>query len=79
MAKGSKANVWLKFSTLGIQMGLIIYFGSLFGEWLDKNYPSEVFGYHKLLTLFAVFGATYSLIRQVIKISNDEDKQKRNL
>jgi hypothetical protein len=79
MAKQTKANVWLKFSSLGIQMGFVIYFGSLAGEWLDNNYPSDFFGYHKLLTLFAVFGATYSLIRQVIKMSNDDEKQKRDL
>lgn len=79
MAKDSKGNIWLKFSTLGIQMGFIIYFGSLLGGWLDENYPSDFVGYHKVLTLFAVFGATYSLIRQVIKMSNDDEKQKPNL
>ena len=70
------SNVWLKFSSLGLQMGLTIYLCHLLGAWLDKNQPSETFGYDKVLTLFAVFGSTYSVIRQVIKMSNDDDAKK---
>jgi tRNA G18 (ribose-2'-O)-methylase SpoU len=32
------SNVWLKFSSLGLQMGLTIYFCHLLGAWLDKNH-----------------------------------------
>ena len=54
-------------------MGLSIYLASLLGTWLDKNYPSDIFAYNKVLTLFAVFGSTFSVIRQVIKMSNDDE------
>ncbi len=70
------SNVWLKFSSLGLQMGLTIYLSHLLGVWLDKNHPSDSFGYDKVLTLFAVFGSTYSVIRQVIKMSNEDDAKK---
>ncbi len=70
------SNVWLKFSSLGLQMGLTIYVCSLLGTWLDKNHPSDIFAYNKVLTLFAVFGSTYSVIRQVIKMSNEYDAKK---
>ena len=70
------SNVWLKFSSLGLQMGLTIYLCHLLGAWLDKNHPSQTFGYDKVLTLFAVFGSTYSVIRQVIKMSNEDDAKK---
>ena len=70
------SNVWLKFSSLGLQMGLTNYLCHLLGAWLDKNHPSETFGYDKVLTLFAVFGSTYSVIRQVIKMSNEDDAKK---
>ena len=70
------SNVWLKFSSLGLQMGLTIYLCHLLGAWLDKNHPSETFGYDKVLTLFAVFGSTYSVIRQVVKMSNEDDAKK---
>jgi len=71
-----KTNVWLKYSSLGLQMGITIYVCSLLGTWLDKNYPSDFLTYNKVLTLFAVFGSTFSVIRQVIKMSNDEAKKK---
>jgi hypothetical protein len=71
--KDNKPAVWLKFSSLGLQMGLSIYLASLLGTWLDKNHPSDIFAYNKVLTLFAVFGSTFSVIRQVIKMSNDDE------
>lgn len=71
--KDNKSSVWLKFSSLGLQMGLSIYLASLLGTWLDKNYLSDIFAYNKVLTLFAVFGSTFSVIRQVIKMSNDDE------
>ena len=73
--KENKSSVWLKFSSLGLQMGLSIYLASLLGTWLDKNYPSDIFAYNKVLTLFAVFGSTFSVIRQVIKMSNDDESK----
>jgi uncharacterized membrane protein len=73
MAK-KNTSAWLRFSTMGLQLGLTIYLGSLLGEFLDKKYPSESISYHKVITLFAVFGATFSVIRQVIQLSKDEEK-----
>jgi hypothetical protein len=71
-----KNNSWIKYSSLGIQMGLTIYLSSLLGKWLDKSYPSDFITYHKVLTLFAIFGITFSTIRQVIKMSKDEEEKK---
>lgn len=73
--KDNKSTVWLKFSSLGLQMGLSIYLASLLGTWLDKNHPSDFMAYNKVLTLFAVFGSTFSVIRQVIKMSNDDESK----
>ena len=73
--KDNKSSVWLKFSSLGLQMGLSIYIASLLGTWLDKNHPSDIFGYNKVLTLFAVFGSMYSVIRQAINMSKEDDKK----
>lgn len=65
-------NTWVKFTSLGLQMGLTIYVFSLLGSFLDDRYPQTGFSWFKALTLFAVFGSTYSIIRQVIKMSNNE-------
>lgn len=72
-----KVNVYLRFTGLAFQMGLTIYLLSLLGNWLDKTYPSKIFNYTKVLTLFAVFGSTFSIIRQVIKLGKEEDSKEK--
>lgn len=60
-------NTLVKFSGLGIQMGVTIYLGVLGGEWLDSQYPNEK-GWFKIGgTLLAVFLAMYSVITEVNK------------
>lgn len=66
---------FIRFTGLGLQMGVSIWLGSLIGEWLDNKYPSEHISYYKVVTLFVVFGSIYSIIRQVIKISNQDDEE----
>ncbi|MFN5985176.1 MAG: AtpZ/AtpI family protein [Fluviicola sp.] len=69
----NKVNTYLRFTGLAFQMGLTIYLMSLLGNWLDFKYPSNLINYTKVLTLFAVFGSTFSIIRQVIKLGKEED------
>jgi len=64
---------YLRFSGIAIQMGLTIYLGSLLGKWLDSRFLNENQLYFKICTLFAVFLAMYSVIKQVIKITNQND------
>lgn len=66
-------NKYLRFSSIAIQMGLTIYLGSKLGEWLDSYFFNENQLYYKICTLFAVFLAMFSVIRQVTKISNKND------
>jgi len=54
-------------------MGGTIYLGSLFGGWLDGKFPNDHELYTKIVTLLAVFAAMFSVIRQVIKITNKDD------
>ena len=59
------------FSGVAIQMGAIIYGGSLLGEWLDvKNNFTEPF-YAKWITLVAVFLSIAGVIIQVTKLSKN--------
>ena len=74
MSKDSKKNPlnkYIRFTGIALQMGLTIYLGSLLGEWLDQKYPNDSELYTKSCTLAAVFGAIYSVIRQVIKITDN--------
>ena len=66
-------NKYLKFSGIAIQMGLTIYLGSKLGEWLDSYFLNENQLFYKICTLFAVFGAMFSIIKQVTKLTNNDD------
>ena len=54
-------------------MGGTIYLGSLLGGWLELKFPNDNEIYTKIVTLLAVFGAMFSVIYQVIKITNKDD------
>lgn len=72
--KNKMLSKFVRFSGLGLQMGLTIYVASLIGNWLDNKYKLENVSFFKILTLLAVFGTTYSIIRQVIKMGQEDDK-----
>ncbi|MCH4552087.1 AtpZ/AtpI family protein [Aestuariibaculum sp. L182] len=53
-------------------MGLTIYLGSKLGEWLDYKFDNSDQLYYKIVTLLAVFLAMFSVIRQVLNITNND-------
>ncbi len=55
-------------------MGLTIYLGSKLGEWLDVKFDNNNQLYYKIVTLIAVFVAVASVIFQVLKITNKDQK-----
>lgn len=63
-------NKYIKFTSIALQMGLTIYLGSKLGEWLDQKYSTTNQIYYKVVTLIAVAVAMFSVIYQVIKITN---------
>lgn len=70
-------NTWIKFSTMGIQMGATIYLGSLLGEWVASKFPESSLPIHQLISLFAIFGAIFTMILQVINHTKEEEKRKK--
>jgi len=71
-----KANKYVKFSSLGIQMGLIIYAFVWAGMFLDEYYEMSTPWFTVVLSLFGVIGSLILIIREVIKMSKDDDSQK---
>ncbi len=63
-------NKYVRFTTIAIQMGLTIYLGSKLGEWLDVKFNNTNQLYYKIVTLLAVFLAMFSVIKQVMDITN---------
>jgi len=69
-SKDKNNHQWVKFTSLGLQMGITIYLASLLGGYLDKSYPSEFISYFKTITIIAVVLSTIAVIREVIKMNN---------
>ncbi|MFT5258049.1 MAG: membrane protein DedA with SNARE-associated domain [Arenicella sp.] len=65
--QGKPLNKALQLSGAGLQMGVTIYLGFLLGEWLDQKL--ELTFLTEVVTLFAIFLAMYSLIKQANKIN----------
>ena len=65
-------NKWLALINIPIQMGVIIYLFSYFGNWLDENHPSPKVYYVKIMVLIGVFVALYNVIRQVNEINKKQ-------
>jgi membrane protein DedA with SNARE-associated domain len=65
--QGKPLNKALQLSGAGLQMGGTIYLGFLLGEWLDQKL--ELTFLTEVVTLFAIFLAMYSLIKQANKIN----------
>jgi membrane protein DedA with SNARE-associated domain len=76
--EGDKKRVksYVKFSGMAIQMGIVITAGALGGNWLDEKQENEFPIWTLVLTLLAIFGSLYQIIRAVIKLGKDEDDSK---
>jgi MFS-type transporter involved in bile tolerance (Atg22 family) len=70
--KDNSALKWLRFAGIAIQMGAIIWLGSLLGAYLDKKFLRNDELYYKIVTLLAVFLAMAVVIREVIKAGKSE-------
>lgn len=69
-----KVSKYVRFSSLVIQMGVIIGFFTWLGIFLDKKFKMETAWWTIGLSLFGVFAALYLIIREVIKMGNDDEK-----
>ena len=71
-SKNKQSNKWLALIDIPFQMGLIIFLGVIFGQWLDEKFKIEGSILTIVFSLLAVFIALYNVIRQVNKMSNDK-------
>ncbi len=71
LPKNKETLKWLRFSGIAIQMGVVIWLGSLLGAYLDRRYAREDELWSKTITLIAVLLAMFSVIREVIKMGKD--------
>ena len=67
--KKKQLNTYLRFSSLTIQMGVIIFLGAFFGDFLDKKYNNNPLWFTIFLSLFAIASSLYYVFK---KIKNED-------
>lgn len=70
-----KVDAWIRYSTLGIQMGGTIAFFTWLGTWLDKKTGWSTPVWTIVLSLFGVIASLYLVVREVIKQNKIDDKE----
>lgn len=68
-----KVNTYLKFTSLALQMAILITAAALGGRWLDEKQDNELPIWTLVLILIAIFASLYQIIREVIKMGKDND------
>lgn len=78
MTKNHKSNynVYVRFSTIALQMGATIFAGAYLGKWLDSKYPMDKNWFTIVFTLLSVAFAMVNLLRQLNRINKEEDEKK---
>ena len=64
--KQKQLSSYAKYSSLGIQMAVIIAAGVFFGEHLDNVHNSETPIYTIVTSLFSIFLALYYVLKKII-------------
>lgn len=66
-------NTYLKFTSIGLQMAILVAAAAFFGRWIDEKQAYETPIWTLLLILFTIFASLYQIIREVIKMGKDND------
>ncbi|ALM49190.1 F0F1-ATPase subunit [Flavobacterium psychrophilum] len=64
-----KRNKWIALINIPVQMGVVIFLFSWFGNWLDEKYGNTSNTNQMIFTLLGVFIALYNVIRQVNQLN----------
>ena len=72
MKEKKKANLFVRFSSAGIQMALLITVGALGGQYLDEKSGNKQPIYTIIFSLFAVAIGLYLIIKEVLNITKEE-------
>ena len=65
-------NNFAKFSGMAFQMLITILLGVYIGQYLDKRFPNNNSIYTLIFSLLFIGTSLYTVIKQAIKLGNDE-------
>ena len=67
-----KNNLFVRFSSAGIQMALLIVAGAMGGQYLDEKNENEKPIYTIIFSLLAVAIGLYLIIKEVLNINKED-------
>ncbi len=70
-----KSNIYIRFSSIGIQMGAIIFLFTWLGVYLDDYFQNKTPWLTIVLSLFGVIGSLFLIIREVLKLNQNDDSK----
>ena len=70
-----KLSKYARYSSLVIQMGVVIAFFTWLGTYLDHKYQTKTAWWTVGLSLFGVSAGLYLVLREVLKSSKEEDEK----
>ena len=68
-------NTYLRFSSVGIQMGITIGGAAYLGNYLDKKYANETPVWTIVCCLVGIGIGLYMVIKEVLNMSKENDKK----
>ena len=72
-SSGWRSYIYIRFSSIGIQMGAIIFIFTWLGVYLDEYLKMETPWMTIVLSLFGVIGSLVLIIREVSNLHQDHE------
>lgn len=72
---GWRSNAYIRFSSIGIQMGVIIFIFTRLGLYLDDVLDTVTPWMTIVLSLLGVAGSLFLVIREVLKLNQNDDSK----
>ena len=69
----NKNNLFLRFSSIGIQMAGIIAFFTWLGTYFDKKFQTTTPWWTLSLSLFGVISSMFLVIREILKLNQPNE------
>ena len=63
-------NTYIRFTSIGFQLGATIYFAAYIGKWLDTKFETEKKVFTLLLILISLVVSIWNITRQLKNMDN---------
>ena len=74
-SQGWKSNIYIRFSSMGIQMGATIFLFTWLGVYLDDYFKNKTPWLTIVLSLIGVIGSLVLVIREVSRLNQQDGSE----